>query len=62
MSVNCFNIPFKFTIMAAASTAWGRGGCVTGAAGRYPDADKPDHPAMSKPDAGITPHDAHGHP
>lgn len=27
MSVNCINMPFKFTIMAAARTAYVRGEC-----------------------------------
>lgn len=46
MSVNCFSMPFRFTIMVAARTACGVGGGVTGAAERCPDAHNPDPPGV----------------
>lgn len=46
MSVNCFNMPFRFTIMTAARTAWVRG-VSPGTSERRPGADNPDHPGMS---------------
>lgn len=45
MSLNCFSIPFRFTIMMAARTAWDRKG-VSRADEQCPGAAKLSHPGV----------------